>query len=439
MSTKAAAPIEVRLAAASSPAIVPGLERIHSLLRLLGRPERGLRAIHVAGSNGKGSVCRLLESALAAQGLRTGLFISPHLVDFTERYRLNTRPASRRDLEAAAKPLWEALRSQATRPEGPATYFEALTALAFLYYRLQRVDVLVLETGLGGRLDSTNVLPHPLLTIITNISLEHTQILGKTESLIAAEKAGIIKKGSPLVTAAKGRARAVILRRFRHIQGGSGARLIALQKEKDWQVLSWHDSAEHQSQTLVLRHLGDKHVLALPLLGRHQHENLACALAGLKLLTPKLNLDWGRLAYGLSQAHWPGRLQVIGRRPLTLLDGAHNPAGARVLADYVGYLEDRRRPSRRAWVVGVLKDKDWKSMFRIWASFADRVFVARPPDSRGLPAVEAVNWLRLQGIPAQAAPDLAAALKRARSWAGPQGLVMAAGSLYSAGALLKKA
>jgi dihydrofolate synthase/folylpolyglutamate synthase len=439
MSTKPLTPIESRLAAASSPAILPGLERIHSLLRLLGRPERGLRAVHVAGSNGKGSVCRLMESALAAQGLRTGLFISPHLVDFTERYRLNTRPAPRKDLEAAAKPLWAALRAQSTRPEGPATYFEALTALAFLYFRRQKVDVLLLETGLGGRLDSTNVLPHPLLTVITNISLEHTQILGKTEALIAAEKAGIIKKGSPLVTAAKGRARAVILRRFRQVQGGSKARLIALQKDQDWQVLSWHDSAEHQSQTLVLRHLGDKHVLALPLLGRHQHENLACALAGLKLLTPKLGLDWGRLAYGLSRADWPGRLQVIGRRPLTLLDGAHNPAGARVLADYVAYLASQRGPSRRAWVLGVLKDKDWKSMFRTWAPLADRIFVARPPDARGLAAGEAVKWLRLQGISAQAAPDLEAALKRARSWTGPRGLVVAAGSLYSAGALLKKA
>jgi dihydrofolate synthase/folylpolyglutamate synthase len=439
MSSDALTPIETRLAAASSPAIIPGLERIHSLLRLLGRPERGLRAIHVAGSNGKGSVCRLMESALAAQGLRTGLFISPHLVDFTERYRLNTVPASRRDLEAAARPLWGALRAQSTRPEGPATYFEALTALAFLYYRRQKVDVLLLETGLGGRLDSTNVLPRPLLTVITNISLEHTQILGKTETLIAAEKAGIIKKGSPLVTAAKGKARAVILRRFKAVQGGSKAPLLALRKEKDWQVLSWHDAPERQSQTLVLRHLGDKHVLALPLLGRHQHENLACALAGLKLLTPKLGLDWGRLAYGLSRADWPGRLQVIGRRPLTLLDGAHNPAGARVLADYAGHLAAQRHPRRRAWVVGVLKDKDWKSMFRSWAPLSDRIFVARPPDPRGLAAGEAVNWLRLQGISSQAVPDLASALKQARTWAGPQGLVVATGSLYSAGALLKKA
>ncbi|HXC63822.1 MAG TPA: Mur ligase family protein, partial [bacterium] len=383
--------------------------------------------------------CRLMESALAAQGLRTGLFISPHLVDFTERYRLNTLPASRGDLESAAKPLWGALRAQSTRPEGPATYFEALTALAFLYYHRQKVDVLLLETGLGGRLDSTNVLPHPLLTVITNISLEHTQILGKTETLIAAEKAGIIKKGSPLVTAAKGKARAVILRRFRQVQARSKAPLLALQKDKDWQVLSWHDEPERQSQTLVLRHLGDKHVLALPLLGRHQHENLACALAGLKLLTPKLGLDWGRLAYGLSRADWPGRLQVIGRRPLTLLDGAHNPAGARVLAGYVAYLCGQRRPRRRAWVVGVLKDKDWKSMFRSWGPWSDRIFVARPPDPRGLAAGQAVNWLRLQGISAQAAPDLDSALKQARTWAGPEGLVVAAGSLYSVGALLKKA
>lgn len=431
-------PIEQRLAGLCSPAIVPGLARTRSLLRLLGHPERGLPVIHVAGSNGKGSVCRMLESVLLEGGLRTGLFISPHLVDFTERYRLGGRNASRAALEAAARPLWGALRAQALRPEGAATYFEALTALAFLHYHRQTVEVLVLETGLGGRLDSTNVVTRPLLTVITNISLEHTQILGKTEAKIAFEKAGIIKRGAPLVTAAQGRARAVILRRFRRVQRGSATPVMALRPGRDWAVERWHDVPEAQGQTVVMRHLGEKHVLALPLLGEHQHENLACALAALKWLAPRLGIGAPALLRGLAKATWPGRLQCFGRRPLTLLDGAHNPAGARHLAAYVGGLQSRRRWGRRAWVLGVLKDKNWRAMARDWAPLADRFYVARPPDPRGLEAGVAVAWFQARGIPAQVCPSLHQALAQARRWAGPRGLVVAAGSLYSVGALLKK-
>ena len=430
-------PIEERLANLCSPAIVPGLARTRSLLKLLGHPEKGLPVIHVAGSNGKGSVCRMLESVLVAQGLRTGLFISPHLVDFTERYRLGGKNARRSALEEAARPLWPALRAQALRPEGAATYFEALTALAFLFFHRQKAQVLVLETGLGGRLDSTNVVAQPLLTVITNISLEHTQILGKTEAKIAFEKAGIIKKGSPLVTAARGRARAVILRRFRRVQGASKPPLLALRQGQDWAVERWHDEPEAQSQTVTLRHLGDKHILALPLLGQHQHENLACALAALKLLAPRLGLSWRAVALGLAKADWPGRLQVLGRKPLTLVDGAHNPAGAKVLAAYIQGLRARRPQGRRAWVVGVLKDKDWRRMLGVWQPLADRFYVARPPDPRGLEAGVAVAWLAARGVAAQACEDLPGALAQARRWAGPRGLVVAAGSLYSVGALLK--
>lgn len=432
-------PLEERLAALCSPAIKPGLERIRSLLRLLGRPEKGLPVIHVAGSNAKGSVCRMLEAALTANGLRTGLFISPHLVDFSERYRVDGRPARRADLERAARPLWAALRGQALRPEGAATYFEALTALAFLYFRRQGVEVLVLETGLGGRLDSTNVVARPLLTVITNISLEHTQILGSTETRIAWEKAGILKPGSPLVTAASGRARQVILRRFRRVQQGRRTACLALRPGKEWEVEAWFDAPEAGGQSLVMRHLGERLLCSIPLLGQHQHENLACALAGLKLLGPRLGLDPGATMQGLARADWPGRLQVLAQRPLTLLDGAHNPAGARVLAAYIRGLRRRRQPSRCAWVLGLLKDKDWRRMLGHWAPMADRFFLARPPDPRGLEAGLAQAWARSRGWAAQAEPDLATALKKARQWAGSKGLVVATGSLYSVGEILKKA
>ncbi len=432
-------PIETRLAALCSPAIVPGLARTRSLLRLLGHPERGIPVIHVAGSNAKGSVCRMFESVLTEAGIRTGLFVSPHLVDFTERFRVSGRLCKRADLERAAKPLWGALRAQALRPEGEATYFEALTVLAFLYFKQQKVQALVLETGLGGRLDSTNVLPKPLLTVITNISLEHTQILGSTESRIAWEKAGIIKPGVPLVTTARGPARAVILREFKKVQAGRKAVCLALQPGRDWSVAMSFDEPEAQSQTVVLRHLGDKHIATLPLLGAHQHENLACALAGLKLLAPRLGLGWPAIARGLAKATWAGRLQVLGARPLTLIDGAHNPAGADALADYLGALKARRRFKRSAMVVGVLKDKDWRRMLRRWAPLVDRFYVATPPDPRGLEAGVAQGWLRQKGVKSLVEADLVQALRKARVWAGPGGLVVAAGSLYSVGAILKKA
>lgn len=427
-------PIEARLAALCTPAIVPGLARTRSLLRLLGHPEKGIPVIHVAGSNAKGSVCRMFESVLVEAGIRTGMFVSPHLVDFTERFRVNGRWSKRADLERAAKALWPALREQSLRPEGAATYFEALTVLAFLYFKQQKVKALVLETGLGGRLDSTNVVNKPLLTVITNISLEHTQILGSTEARIAWEKAGIIKAGVPLVTTASGAARRVIVREFKKVQGRRRPPLLALQAGKDWSVEAAFDEPEERGQTVILRHLGDKHLLAIPLLGAHQHQNLACALAGLKLLghSPVT------IAKGLAKADWPGRLELHSTKPLTLVDGAHNPAGAQALAAYVGDLKSRRRFSRCAFVVGVLKDKDWRRMLRRWAPLADRFYIGTPPDPRGLEAGVAARWLGQQKVKAFPQAGLKQALAQARRWAGPEGLVVAAGSLYCVGAWLKK-
>ncbi len=426
-----------RLAAASSPAVQPGLERTRALLHALGHPERGLRVVHVARTNGKGSVCRMLESVLLAGGLRVGLYTSPHLRRLNERFRIGGASAGDRELELAARPLWGALERQSASALGPATYFEALTVLAFLLFRRARVQVAVLETGLGGRLDSTNVVPHPLLTVITNISLEHTRELGRTESAIAFEKAGIIKRGCPLVSGARGRAAAVIARRFREVQGRSRAGLIALEPGRDWRVLAFEDLPHRQVQRVDMLCLGVRRRVEIPLLGRHQHANLACALAAIGQLAPRLGLPDGSVEKGLARARWSGRLQRLSARPRTLLDGAHNPAGARVLADYVRDLKGSLRAPRTAFVVGILKDKDWRRMLAAWAPLADVFFVAAPPDARALDAQEARLWLRRRGVSAVAAAQLPDALEAARRWAGPGGLVVAAGSLYGAGILLK--
>ena len=429
-------PIEDRLAAFSTPAIVPGLSRTRALLKRLGHPERGLQAIHVAGSNGKGSVCRMLESVLLQAGYRTGLFISPHLVDFTERYRLGGANARRKDLERAAKPLWKALRDQAGAKEGAATYFEAMTALAFLYFKQQRVQLLILETGLGGRFDSTNVITQPILSAITSISLEHTAILGRTEAKIAWEKAGILKPGSPLVSTATGVAQTVIARQFKRVQGKRKTARLLLKAGRDYKVRAFTPDPEVPAQTVLLDWQGERHAYTLPLLGQHQHQNLACALGAVQLLRQRgIGISDIALRRGLAAADWPARFQVLARRPLTLLDGAHNAAGARALTQTLQSFP--RAYQRRALVVGILKDKDWRSMLRSFNRVCDRYFLATPPDPRGLEASVAAAWLAKEGKPAQVFGGLPKALAAARKWAGKDGLVVAAGSLYSAGALLK--
>lgn len=428
--------LESRLTAISSPAIVPGLERTRALLRRLGNPQRGLRIIHVAGSNGKGSVCRMLESVLLEHGQRVGLFISPHLVDFNERFRVDGRMASHAALMRAAKPLWGALREQAGAKEGAATYFEALTALAFLYFKQQKVATLVLETGLGGRLDSTNVIEHPWATVVTSISLEHTQILGKTIAKIAFEKAGIAKRGAPMISSAKGAALGVLRREWSKRNPGDKRGFVALDRGA-WSVHHAELDLAAGRQKVDLSVLGVHRQLSLPLLGQHQRENLACALATLQVLAGRgLKLDENAVRWGVTHATWPARLQVIGDKPLTFLDGAHNPDGAKRLAQSLR-AEFKRWHGKRALVLGVLKDKDWPAILRCLAPLGQRIFVATPPDARGLDAGAAQAWLQKRRHRAVTCRSLAQALRAAQRWAGPTGLVLAAGSLYSAGAILK--
>lgn len=412
--------------------IRPGLERIRALLKALGNPERGTKVIHVAGSNGKGSACRILESVLVESGTRTGMFISPHLVDFRERFRINGKDASSADVAEA----WPRLQRALLRPEvlkhGPPTFFEAVTALAFLIFKRRRCNVLVLETGLGGRFDSTNVIAKPLLTVITNISLEHTQILGKTEEKIAWEKAGILKKGVPLVTAAQGRALKVIRRTHREV---GGADFVALKAGKNWKV---HHASQvlwpRAEQFLDMEVLGCRREgMTLPLLGQHQRINLACALASVTLLRGYLKIPEAAVIRGVARAHWPGRLQLLPGKPLCLVDGAHNPAGAKVLMEAVKSLA----PKRVLLVAGVLKDKDWKGMFRTLAKISRHFFLAKPDEVRGLEAGELADFLGPKAGKRLIFASPVQAYAAARKAAGEGDLIVVAGSLYTVGAILK--
>jgi len=427
-----------RLKSLESYGIKPGLGRIRELLRLLGQPQQGLQVIHVAGTNGKGSVCALLDSVLRSAGYRVGLYTSPHLVDLSERFQFQGRPISARDLEACSSQLWPAVKAMQAQGE-PPTFFEATTALALLFFARKRAQAVVLETGLGGRYDATNLFQHPLLTLITNIDLDHTQVLGGTVERIAWEKAGIVKPGADLVCAASAKAMAVIAREWQAAQRLKPARspkprLIRLAAGKGFHLrsakLSWRPQP---MQRMDLEVLGTRRQLRLPLLGQHQAVNLACALAAVESLRGKgFAISEAALKRGIAATRWPGRLQVLGQRPRLLVDGAHNPAGARALAAALPLLCQ----GRLGLVMGVLKDKDWRGILGPLLPQAERCFFSAPRNIRALKPQGLCGLAHRAKVEASVHPSLKAALNAARSWAGPEDTLVVAGSLYSVGEVL---
>lgn len=362
-----------------------GLQKPLRLAALAGQPQRRLRFLHVAGTNGKGSTCAMLESIYRAAGLRVGLFTSPHLVSFRERIQVNRQLIP----EAEVVRLVERLRDWVSHfpAQDRPTFFEAVTVMALVYFAEQGCDLVVWETGLGGRLDATNIVT-PLVSIITNIQFDHQQWLGNTLAQIAAEKAGIIKPGVPVITAAAApEALAVIIDTARR----SGAPLS---------LVTERDAAQPPLDSLEL-----------PLLGDHQRLNAALAVTAVRLLVRQLPVSEAALRVGLETVQWPGRFQLV-RRPsgqAVLLDGAHNPAGAQTLrAAFLKHFPG----VRPVLVLGLLQDKDRDSMTRILAPLADRIYTA-PVDSPRTASPEAVAELCRRHNPAaevMVCPSLADAL-----------------------------
>jgi len=318
-----------------------GLETMRELLRQLGNPEHNLRFIHIAGTNGKGSVAAMCASVLATAGYRTGLYTSPHLVSLCERFQINGQPIAEEELVRLVEKLRPLLEGQHPRP---ATFFEAVTILALEYFREQKVEVVVWETGLGGRLDATNAVT-PLVSVITNIAFDHMQYLGDTIEQIAGEKAGIIKSGIPVVTGADGAALNAI-------------RQVCVEMNSPLRVV-----ADGENRT--------------PLPGRHQARN--CAIAEAALLASGLKITGAQIQTGLAQTRWPGRFQIIPGTPVVVLDGAHNAAGAASLAEAVS---EHFTGKRLALVLGVLRDKNYYEMCRILAPLAGMIACTRVNSER---------------------------------------------------------
>jgi dihydrofolate synthase / folylpolyglutamate synthase len=322
-----------------------GLETTQVLLSFLGNPHTSLRYIHVAGSNGKGSTCAFIASFLKQAGYKTGLYTSPHLCDIRERFRINGLWISQNDFDRHCRAVLKACEKTKRKLGHSPTHFEALTAIAFCWFKEQKVDWVVLEVGLGGRLDATNIIAAPAVSLITPIGLEHQNILGKTISQISGEKAGIIKAESFVATVQYS---AAALNVIRGKAGEYGAELWSSGKEFRYdrtdKGIDWSGSGLNRE-------------IKFPQEGDYQAANAALALAGIQYLRTRYQVRASEKTIEKSFAamRWPGRMEKISSQPLIFLDGAHNPDGAKVLASYL-----KRKYPRHRWIVlnGLLKDKD---------------------------------------------------------------------------------
>ena len=406
------------------------LRRMDELLGRLGNPHLRARTVHIAGSKGKGSVAAMVASVLTAAGYATGLFISPHLLTFNERIRIGGRLISDEELVAlvaALKPEVRAVNEKATY--GRLTTFELMTALGFAYFAEKGVDFQVIEVGLGGRLDATNVV-RPEVSIITSISLDHTEVLGDTLAKIATEKAGIIKPGSVVVTSSQVSEAARVIER---VGRAREARLVRVGRDVTWQDLGFDSS--RQSLRVVGRLAG--YELSIPLLGQHQLENAATAVAALEVLVEKgVAISGESIRRGLERVSWPGRLQTLGRRPLVVVDGAHNPYSARKLAQSLKHYFSFERATL---IIGVSSDKDIAGIVAELVPLFNRVIVTRSIHPRAMATALIVAEFANHGVVAQATDDIAIALPLALSGAGDRDLICVTGSLFVVAGAMEQA
>jgi dihydrofolate synthase/folylpolyglutamate synthase len=410
------------------------LDHMRALLRLLGDPQDRLRILHVAGSKGKGSTAAMLASILRQAGYRTGLFTSPHLCHVEERIQVDDQPISHEELTSLLGDVEEAIEALEGRAEPaiPMTFFEVATALGFLHFVRRRVDAAVIEVGLGGRFDSTNVCL-PLVSVITSISRDHTQQLGHRLASIAMEKAGIVKPGRPVVSGATVlEARDVIEQICRDRQ--APLRQLGVDFRYSYEPGQVTAEGTRPPRVQVFSERRAWPLLELALLGEHQAANAAVALACIEHLRGSgWAIDDRAVAAGLAQVDWPARLEVVQRRPLVVLDCAHNIASAQALVEA---LQTSFPPARRLLVFAASSDKDVADMFRILAPHFSHAYLTRYPSPRSLPPEELARMLaQVADLPATLCPTAAQAWQAARSAAGNRDLICVAGSVFLAGEL----
>ena len=394
-----------------------GLGRTLELLERLGNPQKGLKFIHVAGSNGKGSTCAMLDAVFRAAGYKTGLYTSPYIQTFFERIQVNGENIPGERLAA----LTERVYAIAETMEDHPSQFELVTAIAIQYFYEEHCDIVVLEVGMGGALDSTNAIDAPELAVIANIGLEHTEYLGSTLEEIAETKAGIIKPGCRCVCYDGEEAVTEVIRRV------CRERAVPLTCVDFGQMRGVGQNLN--GQDILWR--GKPYRLCL--IGEHQKHNAALALTGIEILREK---SWRipeiAVREGLASVRWPARLEVLGQNPTFLLDGGHNPQCAQALCESL----DALLPGQKiTFLVGVLADKDYDAILRMMLPYAKEFICVTPVSDRALPAVELQRYLLSLGGHAVVCDTIEDGIQAALNCAGTEGCVVAFGSLYMAGAV----
>lgn len=399
-----------------------GLANITKFLSKIGNPHNSFNSVHVAGTNGKGSTVAIMESILMAAGYRVGSFTSPHLVDFRERIRINGSFIDK-------KYVTDFINENLSKIEKyHMTYFETVTGLAFSYFKDEKVDVALIETGLGGRLDATNVL-HPRAIVITNVATEHTKWLGFKIREIAAEKAGVIKPGIPVVTAAINfDARKVI----RQTCEKNKSNLISVFDETQWII---KDVSRDCTEMDIFTRSNKYYNLRLQLPGRHQLENAVAALIAVELLEDQVGIKVSPLAVaaGFRNVKWDGRLQRISSNPDIILDVAHNPAALARIREYFSEFYEGRKTIA---VFGILSDKDYKLMLEELDRMADIIILTRPMTDRAADPEALAREIPKNGFNINVIPMVRDAYKAARKIAGKDDIILVTGSHFTVGEVL---
>ncbi len=391
-----------------------GLSKTSNLLKAVGNPHENQKYIHIAGTNGKGSVAAFLAAILRESGLTVGMYTSPHLVRFTERFKINNKEIPQETAVDLIRKLTEVFAVGE-----PPTFFEATTALALMYFAREKTDISIMEVGMGGRLDATNVIT-PMVSVITNISMEHKAYLGSRLVDIAAEKGGIIKNDVDLVT---GVTQPSVIRLYESMTAERKARMWRVGKDTRYRI----SGSKLHFYGNIHRFTG----LRPGLKGNFQARNAAVALTAIERLEEKgIGITSQAVYDGLEKTSWPGRMQIIQKNPMIMLDGAHNPAAAKVLA---GALKKDFRYGRLILVIGIMEDKEIGSILKSIVPVADYVIFTRPAYSRAADPEKLIKRASSLNRPGHVIQDLNKALNEAKKMAGTDDLILVTGSLFTVG------
>ena len=399
---------------------VLGLDNIRELLERLGNPQDQLRVVHIAGTNGKGSTLAFLAGIFRESGYRAGRYVSPASFSYEERFRINEENISKKDLcfymEKIKNVAEEMVKDGLSHP----TMFEIETALSFLYFLDKKVDVVLLETGMGGRLDATNVVKKPIATVIASIGMDHMQFLGDTLEKIASEKAGIIKEGCPDISYDNTKeVNEMIKNKAKQMHAKvtfvNSAGIRVLQESLNGESFSYRSSDGRWYEKIEI-----------PLLGRHQINNAALALETLNVIKNYYCISDFQTEDGMRKTIWRGRIEILEREPMVICDGAHNPDGAKSL---LSFLQNNFTNQRLIYIMGVLSDKDYEQMVQILAPSADKIYTVAPDNPRALSSRELCNCISKYHQNVEERQRLAECLSEVRQKAEKDDVIIICGTL----------